>query len=169
MNLSVNRVKPMSSTLGLMLGFAVLTGCGAEEATSPRSRTFDSVEALRTAADAAPHFACDHPVGENRDDIVGRFEPQFAGLDDIAACVDNGSLNFLLIFDDASELEAFVDSQQWVDFERVFAPVRDGQVFNGAAGANWLITGVDPNPDFLSTMDARQVESQPARGASPTS
>jgi hypothetical protein len=150
-----------------MVVVPAMAACEGDSASTAPA-TFESVEALRAAADAAPGFSCERPVGERWDEVHDDFGARFTGLETFAACIEDGGPHYLLVFDDAGHLDSFVDSQGWVDFERVFAPVDDGQTFTGAAGQNWIITNFEPAPEFLERMAAERVGSQPARGASPT-
>ena len=150
-----------------MVVIPAMAACDGDSApTAPG--TFESVGALRAAAEAAPGFSCERPIGERWDEVHDDFGSRFTGLEAFAACVAHEGPRYLLVFDDAAHLDGFVNSQSWVDFERVFAPVDDGQTFTGAAGQNWIITNIEPAPEFLDRMAAARVGSQPARGASPT-
>lgn len=151
----------------LMAAVPTMTACNGD----PPSETpamFESVQALRTAADAAPGFSCDTAIGERWGDVHAEFRSRFAGMEGFGGCVDGGDTRYLIVFDNAAHLRDFVDSQQWVEFERIFAPVDEGQTFTAAAGENWIITNLEPNHAFLDTMAATRMESRPAQSAPPT-
>ena len=81
---------------------------------------------------------------------------------DFGACIVGGNSRYLLVFENGDYLDKFVDSQLWVDLERVFAPVKDGQTLSGAAGENWLITGFDPRARLFAC-DGRRGGRKPTR------
>lgn len=152
------------------LAFCMLSvACNPDSESSPQPRSYDSVGSLHAAAVAAPGFSCENTrleaerIGEA---ALNNFKARFPGLHDFGACLA-GSGKYFIVFEDGEHLDGFIDSQLWVDLERVFGPVKDGQTFSGVAGENWLITDVDPEDGFLDAMKAERVESQPGRGSTP--
>jgi hypothetical protein len=144
---------------------ALSTACNPDAEPTPQPGSYTSVASLHAAAVAAPGFSCASTrLGAERlgDYALDNFRSRFPGLHDFGACLA-GSGKYFIVFDDGEHLDRFIDSQLWVDLERVFEPVREGQTFIGAAGENWLITDLDPDHAFLEAMKAERVESQPAR------
>jgi hypothetical protein len=144
---------------------ALGTACNPDTESSPQHVSYASVASLHAAAVSAPGFSCTSTrLGAERlgDHALDNFKSRFPGLQDFGACLA-GSGKYFLVFDDGEHLDRFIDTQLWVDLERVFEPVREGQAFIGAAGENWLITDFDPEQAFLDAMKAERVESQPAR------
>lgn len=151
-----------SLALGLLVvALAGLTGC--DDGASRPSR-FETSGSLQEAAEAAPGFSCDSSLPAERIEEVGMdaIRSDFPGLREFGACVSGGRSRYLIVFEDDTSLDQFVDSQRWVDFHRILEPVDDGQRFTGAAGDNWIIAGYDPSPGFLEEMGAERVESPPA-------
>jgi hypothetical protein len=164
-------VMPDRSIWGLVvLFFCTLSAACNQGSGSPAEvGSYDSVASLHEAAVEAPGFSCKSTrLGAERlgDFALDNLRSRFPGLQDFGACLV-GSGKYYIVFDDREHLDEFIDSQLWVDLERIFEPVRNGQTFSGAAGKNWLITDLDPGDKFLDAMEAEEVQSQPARGSSP--
>lgn len=86
---------------------------------------------------------------------------RFPGLTGLGVCVDEGAgTRALLLFEEPDDLRAFVASQDWPELEGVFWPLVPGQVFEGVAAENWLITNHDPSPEFLELLQTRAVSSR---------
>lgn len=170
----------MARRIRLTLTVACVLALGAcsgerETDTGAQAPVFDDAADFHVALEAIPGIDCGRYI-DLRKDVPAGFDEQAAlldGLTGVGACFGEDSL-MVYLFEDPEARERFTGGQDWVAAARIYDCVRDGQVFVGVAGGNWVAQRIDGPPTrlfgaadlLMDELDGQEVLGVPAQGTS---